>query len=102
MSNRGLESEERHFVLETQQTSFEVNGSETCLVDQAVEAAVCFSGSDYWVTENLQDSPSIMWVRGTDLGHQAWQQTPLPVEPSHWATKFSLSYIVCMCVYIYY
>lgn len=52
----------RHFVLETQRTSFEVSGSESCLVGEAVEAAVCFAGSDYWVKDNMQESPSIVWV----------------------------------------
>lgn len=31
-----------------------------------------------------QFSPSSMWFLGRHSGHPAWQQAPLPTEPSHW------------------
>jgi hypothetical protein len=29
-------------------------------------------------------SPSTVGIPGWHLGHEAWQQVPLPTEPSHW------------------
>lgn len=31
-------------------------------------------------------SPFICWFQGSNLGPQAWQQLPLPSEPSSWPT----------------
>lgn len=33
-------------------------------------------------------SPSV-WASGTNMGHQARWQVPLPAEPSHWPSVFS-------------